>query len=61
MFDGEKYQLSDAALRKFKTVIEEIFVTGNARTIRNLVSKVCLEERRMEGKRKKSYVLRLIF
>jgi hypothetical protein len=40
MFGAEKYQLSDAALTKFKFVIDEIFVTGNARTVRNLVAKV---------------------
>jgi hypothetical protein len=40
MFEEEKYKLNDGARAKFKWVIGEIFITGNARTIRNIVSKV---------------------
>jgi SpoVK/Ycf46/Vps4 family AAA+-type ATPase len=39
MFTEENYKLNDESLKKLKWAIEETATTGNARTIRNLVSK----------------------
>lgn len=39
MFTEENYKLNEASMKKLKWAINETAVTGNARTIRNIVSK----------------------